>query len=182
MEITLPLALKPTAEDIFFGCIETDANGCWRWIKNSNGVFNYGGYSRRASLWAYDHFAAPLPKSQSQWLRRSCQTVTCVNPAHHYVERRRTTVERIKERIIMPDDSHCWVWPGAMGGGAPIISSSHNWSRYVSVRRVLYDELCERLPSDSVFLITPTCGTRRCVNPWHMEVRRSWWTQGVIHA
>ena len=58
-------------------------SGCWLWMgtkRNGYGLFNIGSKSKSAHRVAYEVFVGPIPKGLH--LLHSCDTPSCINPAH----------------------------------------------------------------------------------------------------
>jgi hypothetical protein len=58
-------------------------SGCWLWMgtkRNGYGLFNIGSKSKSAHRVAYELFIGPIPTGLH--LLHSCDTPSCINPAH----------------------------------------------------------------------------------------------------
>jgi len=58
-------------------------SGCWLWMgtkRNGYGLFNIGSKSKSAHRVAYEIFIGPIPAGLH--LLHSCDTPSCINPAH----------------------------------------------------------------------------------------------------
>jgi hypothetical protein len=169
--LTLPTNLAPLDEDRFWSGFETVDGGCWEWTKNTNGIISFHGESLSARSWAYKIVCGDIPRRH--YLERTCVNPRCINPAHQQLVSRLTLIERIKAKIEMPDGTDCWIWTGPLSGSGTAVEDDYPHP-VVNVKRILYEDRRERLPLRVRFFLIPTCNTPRCVNPWHMEAKRTW--------
>ena len=72
-------------------------------------------------------------------------------------------------RLLMIGE--CWQWTGGTNAGQPQLSFRHEGKRHrAPAARWAYERQFGEVPAAG-YTLRPTCGTDRCVNPDHLEVR-----------
>ena len=80
------------------------------------------------------------------------------------------TLEAMRERCIVDEDTGCWLWSGAMARGYPRIWTEHPATRVagsISATMAAWHLAGNPLPVGNV--VYRTCNCMRCVNPCHMK-------------
>lgn len=83
----------------------------------------------------------------------------------------RNTPQHIVRKINPKNKTDCWFWTGAFNSSDQPVTRLNGKLCYV--HRVLWDHyhhIEKRTHNDPTRLITRTCGDKRCVNPYHMQV------------
>ena len=79
--------------------------------------------------------------------------------------------KQLFERVIVLDDSTCWVWQGQVsnsGYGRLKQVQADNTLQVVSAQSASYRAFVDPIPDGS--LVKQRCGNRLCINPAHLEL------------
>ncbi len=76
----------------------------------------------------------------------------------------RNDLERFEEKVIVEEETGCWLWTGTKAGGYPLFRhDKHNYAH-----RFAYETYKGRLIPAGLE-VDHTCDDSRCVNPDHLE-------------
>lgn len=81
---------------------------------------------------------------------------------------RTPVIERLMRRVVIDDDTRCWVWQGAVSQtGYGRIGEGGTSKRTLSTHRLSYEHHVGQIPDG--LELDHTCSNRRCCNPDHLE-------------
>lgn len=154
--------------------------GCWLWVASTfhtgRGQFRVGSTNRQAHRVAWELTFGSLPDGL---LRTDCGNLRCVRPDHQALvnrkvgpsNRARTAVKRFE--AMVEAGPACWRWLGStdhLGYGQFSILVPGERRRVMRSHRFAWAQAYGAVPVGADVL--HTCGTRLCVRPDHLALRR----------